>query len=151
PEQLELILGENGSGKTSFLEAILGLQQLVRRGRLAGDVLGHDLLTRWHNDPLQRFQLYGELQGEKYHYQLEADFSVPKEPIPLPFTPQITEFLRVDDREIFAFEGGRVRVSNYSNRKAVDYALDKGRSALSTMPLDSDNVDVKNILSWFGT
>jgi predicted ATPase len=67
-----LIVGSNGSGKTSLWEALGGLQDIVVRSAEVASVFHTRSLTRWlHDDPVQRFAIDVQLGAERYHYELE--------------------------------------------------------------------------------
>jgi len=70
PGGKQLIFGRNGSGKSSFLDAVLLLRQFITRG----DILeSYNILayrTRWINQPQQVFEIETELDGAPHVYRL---------------------------------------------------------------------------------
>ena len=67
-----LLVGSNGSGKSSLWEALAGLQDVIVRGAPVDNVFPTRSLTRWLVDhPVQRFAMDLELSGDVYHYELE--------------------------------------------------------------------------------
>src|SRR5208283_5210153 len=73
-DELTLLLGPNGVGKTSILDVMFALRQL-----LAGiakvtdrDVFPPRTLTRWEGRDVQVFELEAELGGEVLTYRLEV-------------------------------------------------------------------------------
>ncbi|WP_437726412.1 AAA family ATPase [Sorangium sp. So ce861] len=67
-----LVVGSNGSGKTSLWEALAGLQDLIVRSTEAASAFPTRSLTRWLNgDPVQRFAIDMDLDAETYHYEIE--------------------------------------------------------------------------------
>src|SRR5262249_54086843 len=81
-----LIVGSNGSGKTSLWEALAGLQDVVVRGVEVERVFPTRSLTRWlPDDHVQRFAIDLQLGAEEYRYEIEiAHDLVPRVPTPLP-------------------------------------------------------------------
>ena len=146
PERLQLILGANGSGKTSFLEALLSLQQLVVQGRPAGEVFKWNERTRWESKLKQHFELDIRLKGVEYRYSLEVHWLKGATD-----SPKVCESLKVNGKLLFTFEAGQVTMSNGPRTPQVRYGVDPGRSALSTMPRDSGSPDITSALAWFGS
>jgi predicted ATPase len=71
-----LLLGDNGTGKSSVLDTIAGLQKLLRdRHPIAETGLGGTTLTRWDRRPRQTFELDVQPPGTpelKYRVELEV-------------------------------------------------------------------------------
>lgn len=75
PEQKQLLLGANGSGKSSLLDAIRAVQGFVREG-LASEfsrVAFQNGKTRWLNAPKGIFEIEALLEGKQYIYRLEIN------------------------------------------------------------------------------
>jgi len=70
----QLLLGENGSGKTSVFE-VISLLKDVMAGAEVGEKFGDDTLTRWYNNDntKQKFELVMEIDHEQYQYTLLID------------------------------------------------------------------------------
>ena len=67
-----LLVGSNGSGKSSLWEALAGLQDIIVQGAPVDNVFPTRSLTRWLGDqPIQRFAMDLEQGGDAYHYELE--------------------------------------------------------------------------------
>jgi AAA15 family ATPase/GTPase len=73
PARRELILGANGSGKSSFLDALLLLRQFVTKGDILNDFYVLSQRTRWLNQPQQTHELEATLNGNKYVYRLVVE------------------------------------------------------------------------------
>lgn len=66
-----LLVGSNGSGKTSLWEVLVGLQDLIVRGADVADVFPTRSLTRWVvHEGVQRFAIDVEAGGHTYGYSL---------------------------------------------------------------------------------
>jgi predicted ATPase len=67
-----LMVGSNGSGKTSLWEALAGLQDVIVRSTEVESAFPTRSLTRWRKDDrVQRFGLDLQLGSEAYRYELE--------------------------------------------------------------------------------
>jgi AAA15 family ATPase/GTPase len=73
PARRELIRGANGSGKSSFLDALLLLRQFVTKGDILNDFYVLSQRTRWLNQPQQTHELEATLNGNKYVYRLVVE------------------------------------------------------------------------------
>ena len=65
-----LLMGANGSGKSSVLEVLGLLRRIVVGGESVADCLPRSTFTRWSNQDHQRFELDLDFEGEAFHYQL---------------------------------------------------------------------------------
>jgi len=75
PERKQLLLGANGSGKSSLLEALQLLKAFLRDGGTVDKEntrrAFHYGRTRWLDLPKQVFEIESELDGKQYNYRLE--------------------------------------------------------------------------------
>lgn len=83
---LQLLLGDNGTGKSSVLDAVVGLQKLLRdRDSIAESGLGGTTLTRWDRRSRQTFELDAQPPGlPKLEYRIELEVSPSEAPPSLP-------------------------------------------------------------------
>lgn len=75
PDRKQLLLGANGSGKSSLLDAIRALKSFVCTGGPETHYQKefHSNKTRWLNLPKQIFEIEAEIGGESYIYRLENE------------------------------------------------------------------------------
>jgi predicted ATPase len=66
-----LLVGSNGSGKTSLWEVLCGLQDVIVRSADVASAFPTRSLTRWLDDPSQKFAMDVELNAAIYRYELE--------------------------------------------------------------------------------
>jgi recombinational DNA repair ATPase RecF len=71
PAKKQLLLGANGSGKSSLLEAIRYVKLFI-----AGEENPFTQLTRtrWQDRPLQVVEIDALLEGQEYQYRIETRF-----------------------------------------------------------------------------
>jgi len=115
PERKQLLLGENGSGKSSLLDAIRAVQGFVGENGF-GDfsrIVFQNSKTRWLNLPRQVFEIEAELEGKRYVYRLEINAQTdPKEMV-------LGESLRVDGSPILDYSNGKLLLYNESSVDSV--------------------------------
>jgi predicted ATP-dependent endonuclease of OLD family len=105
PARRELILGANGSGKSSFMDALLLLRQFVTKGEIFNDFYILNQRTRWLNQPQQTHELEATLDRSRYVYRLVV------EPWGEPARPRVvSETVHFDGKPIFEFITGEVHL-----------------------------------------
>ena len=145
PDRLQLILGRNGSGKSSLLEALFFVRQFAINGARLEDfnILGQR--TRWMTKPAQTCELEAVLGGCKYVYGLGL------EPVGEPPRARIAfETVHLDGKPIFEFRKGEVHLYNDRFEHKVTYPFDWHRSALATITPRPENTKLTRFREWFG-
>src|SRR5688572_13404017 len=101
-----LLVGSNGSGKTSLWRALAGLQDVIVHGTDVADVFPTTTLTRWlHDDPIQRFAITVRSGADTFTYDLDLEHDVTKQRVSIH-----RERLAVGDRPIYEQSDRRVRL-----------------------------------------
>jgi predicted ATPase len=144
PAQKQLILGSNGAGKSSLLDALLFLRRVV--------VLGHDLEKRgilsertlWANQPNQIFELEVVLDEVIYIYRLVIDAH--GDP---PQARILSESVKFAEKPIFEFQAGEVHLFDDHFHHKVAYPFGWHRSALATVVEMKDNRKLIRFKRWF--
>jgi predicted ATPase len=106
PERKQLLLGANGSGKSSLLDALRIIGDFIRNGRTDSALRAlRNGKTRWLELPKQIFEIEAELGGEQYLYRLELQIGR----IPLPIGISVlSESLKVGGNPIIEILNGEV-------------------------------------------
>ena len=76
PTQFELIVGANGSGKSTVFEALGKLQRFILGDVKAEELFSAKDLTRWQSRPVQNFELQITAEEDVYDYLLELRYDV---------------------------------------------------------------------------
>lgn len=74
PQKINLLVGDNGSGKTTVFEVLGLLQRIACHGEPAADVFETALLTKWDSRRVHRFELQVEGEGGLFSYRLEVGY-----------------------------------------------------------------------------
>lgn len=138
PEQKQLLLGANGSGKSSLLGAIRNLKQFVR-----GDdnPFTQSTRTRWQDRPLQVFEIEALLDERKYEYRLEIGFA------PETRQPSVKlERLIVGGMPVFELANGKLRFFQDDSQASVAVPLQASKSSLHLSQLS--NSHVRSFVEW---
>jgi energy-coupling factor transporter ATP-binding protein EcfA2 len=145
PARRQLILGDNGSGKSSFLDALLFLREFVSTGGvLPGSFLSQR--TRWLDQPRLTFELEATLEGSRYSYRLVI------EPSGEPARPRVaSETVQCDGKPLFEFIKAEVHLYTDETEPKATYEFDPERSALATIVPGGGNQRLGRFKKWFST
>ncbi|MEO6194045.1 MAG: ATP-binding protein [Thermoanaerobaculia bacterium] len=105
PGQLSLLLGGNGSGKTSVFDVLGNLRDLIVLGRSTSELFAFTR-TRWDTRDVQRFELDVQGSGGTYRYALEIQH--PAEALGKPFIR--SEQVTLDGALLYRFSAGEVQL-----------------------------------------
>jgi len=139
PDRKQLLLGANGSGKSSLLDAIRYVQRFI-----GGDEnpFTQSTRTRWQDKPLQVVEIEALLDDKKYEYRVEIGLSGNLAPVNI-------ERLKVSGVPAFEFANGDIRFfpDNGSEAKSIPYVTTKSALHLSYL----SNSHVSRFVSWMDT
>jgi predicted ATPase len=127
PQRINLILGRNGAGKSSMLDALLSMRQFVTVGKTAEELFPLNQRTRWGGRPDQIFEIEATIDGGHYLYQLAI------EPWGDPPRPRVAaERLHLGGQPILKFDDGEVHLYSEGEQQFT-YPLEPDRSSLLTV------------------
>lgn len=102
PARKQLILGRNGSGKSSFLDTLLLIRQFVTKGDVLDDFFVLSKRTRWLDQSQQICEIEAELEEGKYRYRLVLDaWGEPAR------ARVVSETVHFNDKPLLQFEAAR--------------------------------------------
>lgn len=145
PARSQLILGRNGSGKSSFLDALF----LIRQFAVTGVSLeGFPLLnqrTRWMSQPRMTFELEAALKEGVFVYRavIEPWGDVQAGKV-------ASETVRLNGNPVFEFSDGEVHLYSDRFEHKVTFGADWGRSALQAVQRRKDNLLLSGFKDWLG-
>jgi predicted ATPase len=121
PERKQLLLGENGSGKSSLLDAILFVKWFIEGGESR---FTQSTRTRWQDVPLQVFEIEALLDEKRFEYRLEIRYA-PDSKLPSINVERLTvsgsPVFEVVNREIHFFtnEGAQSTVLLWESKQSA--------------------------------
>jgi len=138
PERKQLLLGPNGSGKTSLLRAVLNLKQFIKGDE---NPFTQSTRTRWQDKPLQVLEIDALLDGRNYKYRVDIRFA--------PETKEQSvdsERLTVDGTPVFELANGEILFfpTDTAQTTAVPFSTTKSALHLSQL----SNSKVRRFIKW---
>lgn len=144
-ESTQLLIGGNGSGKSSLLSVLFAVRQLVARGDSVDTFNFLTNRTAWLSQPEQIFEFDVTLDDTRYVYRLEI------EPWGEPIHARIAkESVTVDGQPLMEFSKGEVHLYDDSFEFRVSYPFDSLRSALATISEAPGRKRLYALRLWFG-
>jgi predicted ATPase len=138
PERKQLLLGANGSGKSSLLDVIHYLKRFVKGGE---NPFTQSTRTRWQDGGRQVLEIEALLENQKYEYRVEILFASE--------TKQLSvsqERLRVSGATVFELANGEIHFFPNNSEQATTVPLETTRSALHLSQLS--NSHVRRFVDW---
>ncbi len=135
-DKLTVLLGENGSGKSTVFEVLRKLQQFIGGEAKSNQLFSFSDRCRWQNVLAQTFELDFTMpeDGGVYRYVLvvehakEGDKSQVKE-----------EKLFLNNQPLFAFEHGEIQLYDDASRPGPKFPFDWAQSGLAPVYSRPDN------------
>ncbi len=135
--RMSLLVGSNGSGKTSLWEVLAGLQDVIVWGADVTSAFPTSTLTRWRkDDPVQRFGASVEVGEDTYQYEIEIVQDAERR-----FALTRREHLGVGGKALYECIDGEVRLHGDDAREEprTRFHFNRKRSFLSDMEPRPDN------------
>jgi len=140
PQPMQLMLGDNGSGKTAVFDVLDTLRNFVCVGAESAKAFPSDTLTDWDTRSDQTFELGVEGNGGQYHYRLVVDHDRKGKRNRIK-----SERLDYDGRPLYEFDGNDAHLYRDNFSPGPTFPFDWSRSAIPTIPERNDN----QRLTWF--
>jgi predicted ATPase len=141
PERKQLLLGANGSGKSSLLDAILFVKWFIEGGESR---FTQSTRTRSQDRPLQVFEIEALLDEKTFEYRLEIRYA------PESQRPSITvERLKVAGSPVFELVDGEIHFFPNEGTQATALPWETNDSALHLAQFS--NLYVRRFVAWIKT
>ncbi len=144
-QELTLLLGPNGVGKTSVLDVIFALRQLLSGSAKVTDkgIFPTPTLTRWQSIDLQVFELDVVLENHQYRYRVEVEHERATRKARI-----ASERLELSGNPLFSFQQGEVRLYRDDHSQGPTFGGDWTESAMARVPPRNDNTHLTRFLDF---
>jgi predicted ATPase len=133
-DRLNLLLGENGGGKTTVFEVLRRLQRFLG-GEVNVDITFPIIdLTRWQVLNVQRFEVTLQVDEDSYVYALSIQHDYERN-----LRRIKRESLHMNERVLFEFEDGQAHLYHDDFTPGPEYPFDWSRSGVASLPARRDN------------
>lgn len=145
PGRRQLIMGGNGTGKSTLMEALLRLRQFVAGRQRVDEIYRLQQRTRWFDQPEQTFEIEAAIDGVDFVYRLVL---TPDR------SPDVRRFLvswealSCGGRPLVEFAAGQVRRYNDDSVLAFQYPASPDRSVLPSIPAGGENPKLDIFRDW---
>jgi predicted ATPase len=140
PQEVSLLLGDNGVGKSSVFDVIETLRDFVVTGKSSMEAFLPSSLTAWDKRREQVFELGLKGNGGEYRYRLEVQFDVSRLR-----NRTLSEEVSFDGTVLYRFTGTEANLYRDDGTRGPEFPFDWSRSAIATIPAGKDNTK----LTWF--
>ena len=142
PGDFQLWLGDNGSGKTSVLDALRCVQRLMR-GDDVEDIFNRNSLTTWDKRRDQKIGFSLMIDGEVYKYELTIEYANQEDKQRIK-----REELIWKDSMFFLFDGQEAHLYriNWNTRKTEEGAVFPANWRRSVIPTIAQREDNKPLI-----
>lgn len=140
PQQVQLLMGRNGAGKSSVLDLLGLLRAFVEGEGRTTELFCADTLTRWQTRRYQTFEMQVDGNGGTYAYKLQLDHERATGRCRV-----ADETLSFDGRLLFQFRLGEVQLYRDDFIMGPKFHFDWEISGLGAIGARQDN----RRLSWF--
>jgi len=134
-DRVNLLLGDNGTGKTTVFEILYRLQQFLAGN--ASKVLAlfpSSELTRWQTTGVQRFELDLEVGKDAYAYSLVIEHDEDRRKAKIK-----SETLTMDGSKLFDFQDGMAQLYHDDFKPGPQYPFDWTQSGVGVLQERPDN------------
>lgn len=142
-DEFTLILGHNGSGKSSLLDIIFAVRRLLSGEAKINDpdVFPAESLTRWQQSKIQVVEIDIEFKKEVFRYRLEVEHETKNH-----LARVKLESLSVDGSPLFEFKMGEVQLYRDNHSLGPKFSAAWSESALARIPSRPGNARLTNFL-----
>ena len=141
PSSLNLMLGDNGSGKTSIFDVLGLLQKTILGGTPTNQCFLRQSVTAWEKRLTQTFEVDIKGNGGVYRYRLEIRYHQSESEKNWIQAETVT----FNDQPLYTFDSSEVSLYRDDFTGGAAFPFDPSRSALATIPDRDDNAK----LTWF--
>ena len=145
-QEMTLLLGRNGTGKTSVLDVIYALRELLSGKAKVTDreIFPSKTLTRWQSRNVQVFEVEVEMPDDTFVYRIEIEHDTSNDRARISTERLVSK----DGRLLFHFANGDVRLFRDDHSAGPIYPANWTESALARVAPRDDNTRLTRFLEF---
>jgi predicted ATPase len=140
--QLNLLLGKNGTGKSSVLDFLRNLQAFITDRQPLQTVFPESTMTKWDNRDMQQLELFTEMRGIEFSYKLRVKHDKEASGKSL----ILREELAANDETVFEFAEGRIRFRQSDGTWQSNIPADVRYSGIATLAPTNASMELSGFL-----
>lgn len=129
-----IFLGANGTGKSTVLDVLHKVQELVVRGARVDEVFSARDLSMTRNSSIQHFEIDVSIGGSRYRYELKIAHDPDRKKMRVE-----EEELWMGGKPLFAFATGKAQLYRDDHSEGPSYPFDWSRSGVGSLYESSAN------------
>jgi predicted ATPase len=141
PDRVNLLIGNNGAGKSTFIEVLDGVVGLIVSGEAVEEAFSWKTRTRWDTRLTQRIELDISGNGGTYNYFLELSHDPARQKVTLQ-----REAVKYDSRTLFLYDEGMVQLHNNEGKLGTQFPYRGTHSFLSQIEARPENIRLTQFL-----
>jgi len=143
-QEMTLLAGYNGAGKTSVLDIMHSLRELLAGRAKVSDpgMFPASSKTAWQKTDVQTIELHADVLGDELRYRLQVEHSPQRNLVRISHE-SLTD---IGGNPLFQFEGGEVRLFRDDHSAGPVYSADWSDSAMARVPERNDNKRLSRFL-----
>src|SRR5262249_43961397 len=149
-DRVNLVIGNNGAGKSMFFEVLYNVVALAVRGSAVQDLFSPNTLTRWSSRNVQRLEVDLSLSSGSYTYMVEIEHDASKQTVTL--SRETVKYRSATpmgrERVLFAYDDSTVRLHNNDGRSGEEFPFRGIRSFLPQLEARPENSLLKEFLQY---
>lgn len=145
PAESNLLIGDNGSGKSCLFDVIEAIQNVVVHGEGLTDAFPTSTLTRWEIRDVQRFEMQIRGNDGNYDYSLEVEHDRKSSTCSIR-----REQINYSGKTIYLFESKTVHLYNDKFVEGTSFQGDSRRSFLAIIEERPENQRLMWFLQFLG-
>lgn len=147
PGGLQLLMGKNGSGKSTIAVVLESLRDFVNGAPIDG-LFGASTFNRWQTKPNQTFELEVRLGQRTYQYKLTVEHQKSARGDQSIRPRVLNESLEQNGQRLISFVEGRLSVFNRRSAEPIDFRFDWHRSVFAFLQQRPENEEIFLFKSW---
>lgn len=145
PRNVALVMGRNGTGKSTLFEVLHLLQALICGEQLVAELFPSSSLVRWDKRTSQQFELDVRSDAGSFRYRITVEQGKERGDARIG-----QETLHLDDTLLFSFKSGQIQLFDDKGKPGAEIAGNPKKSGLGIVVPGPTNQHLTWFKQWLG-